>query len=501
MKRLILTVGVLATMAALSLGFAQKSGGTLIAAWAQDPVGLDPQIASARSSLEVLENVVDKLVALDAQGKVIPSLATSWEVSSDGLTWTFHLRHDVKFSNGRPMTAKDVVYTYTRMLDPATGSGQKYLLGSTQSVTAPDDYTVQFHLKTPNVALVAHLAAQASVGIIAKESVDNGTINTQPIGTGPFMIADYQPGTEVVLKKNPYYWQKGLPYLNEVDIKIISDESVRQTALISGDVDWAISVPAQSLSQLRNDPNIVVDKTSAGAYWYIGVNLKNQYLKNPKVREAINYAINRKDITDAMTFGTGVPTQDPIPSSSAWAFNYAPYSYDPAKAKQLLTEAGYPDGFRMQIMPTTQYAQSVRGAQVIQQELAQVGIKVTIKNLEWAQWLQQEGKGNYDTYVCSWNGLVDPYDFFYAQQRTGQVFNFTGYSNPQVDKLLDEGNVTQGFAQRKAIYQQVNKMVVDDAPYIYLYNPANIQAYQTYVKGYAARPDQNIDFVKTWLDK
>ncbi len=501
MKRLMLILALFATLAALSLGFAQKSGGTLIAAWAQDPVGLDPQIASARSSLEVLENVVDKLVALDPQGKLVPSLATSWEVSSDGLTWTFHLRHDVKFSNGRPMTAQDVVYTYTRMLDPATGSGQKYLLGSTQTVTAPDPYTVEFHLKTPEVALPAHLAAQASVGIIAKESVDNGTINTQPIGTGPFMIADYEPGNQVVLKKNPYYWQKGLPYLDEVDIKIITDESVRQTSLISGDVDWAISVPPQSLSQLQNDPNIVVDKTTAGAYWYIGVNLKHKPLDDVRVRQAISYAINRKDITDAMTFGTGVPTQDPIPSSSAWAFNYAPYSYDPAKAKQLLTEAGYPDGFRMQIMPTTQYPESVRGAQVIQQELGQVGIKVTIKNLEWAQWLQEEGKGNYDTYVCSWNGLVDPYDFFYAQQRTGQVFNFTGYSNPKVDALLDQGNSAKGFDQRKAIYQQANKLIVDDAPYIYLYNPANIQAYQSYVKGYAARTDQNIDFVKTWLDK
>lgn len=501
MRRLTLTIGLLALLAAASMGFAQKAGGTLIAAWAQDPVSLDPQITSAMSSLQVLENVLDTLTALDNQGKVIPSLATSWDVSADGLTWTFHLRHDVKFSNGRPMTAQDVVYTYSRMLDPKTGSGQKYLLGSTQSVTASDDYTVEFHLKTPNVALVTHLAANKAVGIIAKESVDNGTIATQPIGTGPFMITDFQPGNKVVLTKNPYYWQQGLPYLDKVEIRIITDESVRQTGLLTGDIDWAISVPPQSLSQLENAQGVVVDKTAAGAYWYIGVNLKNKPLNDPKVREAINYAINRKDITTAMTFGTGVPTQDPIPSSSAWAFNYAPYSFDPAKAKQLLTEAGYPDGFRMQIMPTTQYPESIRGAQVIQQELQQVGIRVTIKSLEWAQWLQEEGKGNYDTYVCSWNGLVDPYDFFYAQHRTGQVFNFTGYSNPKVDQLLDQGNVTQGFDARKSIYQQVNKMIVDDAPYIYLYNPANINAFRSYVKGYAARPDQAVNFAKTWLDK
>jgi peptide/nickel transport system substrate-binding protein len=501
MKRLTLTLGLLAMLAAASLGFAQKSGGTLIAAWAQDPVSLDPQVTSAYSSFQVLENVLDTLVALDQQDKIVPSLASSWESSADGLTWTFHLRHDVKFSNGRPMTAQDVVYTYDRMLDPKTGSGNAYLLAGVEKVTAPDDYTVQFRLKAPNVALLGHLAVNKSVGIIAKESVENGTIKTQPIGTGPFMIADFEPGNKVVLKKNPYYWKAGLPYLDEVDIRIITDESVRQTGLLAGDIDWAISVPPQSLDQLQNAQGVVVDKTTAGAYWYIGVNLKHPPLNDPKVREAINYAINRQNITAAMTFGTGEPTQDPIPSSSAWAYNYAPYSYDPAKAKQLLADAGYPNGFRMQIMPTTQYPESVRGAQVIQQELQQIGVRVTIKTLEWAQWLQEEGKGNYDTYVCSWNGLVDPDDYFYAQQKTGEVFNFTGYSNTKVDQLLSEGRKTQGFDQRKAIYQQVNKMVVDDAPYIYMYNPANINAYRSYVKGYAARPDQAVNFTQTWLDK
>jgi peptide/nickel transport system substrate-binding protein len=138
---------------------------------------------------------------------------------------------------------------------------------------------------------------------------------------------------------------------------------------------------------------------------------------------------------------------------------------------------------------------------VIQSDLATVGIRATIRALEWAEWLQEQGDGNYDTYVCSWNGLVDPDDFFFAQHRTDQVFNFTGYSNPTVDELLDEGRRTADPDARREIYAEVNRIIVDEAPYIYIFNPMNIQAYQPYVKGYEARADQAIRFMETWLDR
>ncbi len=504
MKRLMTTATILFAFAVMALAFAQNTGGTLVAAWAQDPVGLDPHKTSAYSSFQVLENVLDTLVTTDDAGKIVPSLATSWEVSDDGLNYTFHLRDGVKFSNGRALTADDVVYTYTRMLDPDTGSGNAYKLGGVDSVTAPDASTVVMTLKEPNASLLSHLAIDKTVGIIAKEDVEDGTINTQPHGTGPFMITDFQPGTSLTLERNPYYWQDGLPYLDKVEIRIIPDESVRRTALLSGDVDWVISVPAQSVDQLKGESGVVVDEVAAGSYHYIGVNTvrnADSPLRLKEVRQAISYAINRDNIAAAAQFGLATPTQDPIPSSSPWAYDYAPYAYNPEKAKQLLADAGYPDGFSMEIMPTSQYPESVRAAQVIQSDLAAVGIDVTIRTLEWAQWLEEEGAGNYDTYVCSWNVLVDPDDFFYAQHKTGEVFNFTGYSNAKVDELLDQGRQTQGFDARYPIYQQINKMIVDDAPYIYLYNPDQINAYRDYVKGFAARSDQAIRFVSAWLDK
>ena len=499
-SKLLRPLVVLLLTALVGMTSAQQQGGTLVAAWAQDPVGLDPHITSAYSSFQILENVLDTLVTLDAEQNVVPSLAESWESSEDGLEWTFHLRDGVMFSNGTEMTAQDVVRVYDRMLDPETGSGNAYLLAGVTDVSAPDDSTVVLTLEAPNVALLGHLAVNKSVGIFAEESVEaDGTINI-PIGTGPFKITDYRPGNLVMLERNEHYWQEGLPYLDAIEVQIITDGSVRRTALVSGDVDWAISIPPQSVDALSESEEVVVDETTAGAYWYLGVNTEREPLNDVRVRQALSYALQRDNIVQAATFGIAEPTQDPIPSSSAWAMGYAPYEYDPERAHQLLEEAGLADGFELELMPTTQYEESIRIAQVVQQNLQAVGVDATIRTLEWAEWLEEEGAGNYDTYICSWNGLVDPDDYFYAQHKTGEVVNFTGYSNPRVDELLVEGRRTQGFVERLPIYEEINRIIVDEAPYIYLYNPLNIHAYRPYVQGFEARPDQAVVFTETWLD-
>lgn len=479
---------------------AQQAGGRLRAAWAQNPVGLDPHITSAMSSFQVLENVLDTLVTFDEELNIVPSLATDWTVSEDDLVWTFNLRDDAMFHNGRPMTAADVVYTYTRMLDPETGSGNAWMLEGVSEVRARDDYTVEFVLEVPNHGFLGKLAMNKAVGIIARESVEDGTINTTPIGTGPFRIAEFQPGVRLLLERHEDYWQEGLPYLDVVDIRIIPDDTVRRTALVAGDVDWVFSVPLQDVEQLRARNDVVIDEVPAPAYYYLGVNLERGPLADVRVRQALAYAINRDNIAMAATFSNAEVTQDPIPSSSAWHFGYAPYEYNPARARELLAEAGYAGGFELELMPTTELEETMRMAQVIQADLAAVGIRATIRALEWAEWLQEQGDGNYDTYVCSWNGLVDPDDFFYAQHRTGQVFNFTGYSNPTVDELLDAGRRTADTEARREIYAEVNRIIVDEAPYIYIFNPMNIQAYRPNVRGYRARADQAIRFVEVWLE-
>ena len=498
MKRL-----AILTLTALLLGaaHAQKSGGTLVAAWAQEPVGLDPHITSAMSSYQVLENVLDTLITLDANQNLVPSLAQGWSVAEDGRSVTFYLREGVRFSNGKALTADDVVAVFTRLIDPATGSGNAWRLAGVQAITAPDATTVVFELAAPNPSLLGHLASIKALGIVDPAGIADGSIDTRPIGTGPFMIADFQPGTRILLERNPYYWQEGLPYLDAVDIRIIGDENVRRSALVAGDIDWAFAVPAQAVGELDARSDVIIDRAAAGAYYYIGVNTREGPLADVRVRQAISYAVNRDNVALAAEFGNAAVTQDPIPSSSSWAFGYAPYTYDPGRARELLAEAGYPNGFTMEIMPTTFIEATIRAAQVIQADLAAVGIQASIRTLEWAEWLQEQGDGNYDTFVCSWNGLIDPDDFFYAQHRTGEVFNFTGYSNPTVDELLDEARTLSDVDQRRGLYAQINRAIVDDAAYIYMYNPLQIHAYRPDVRGFSARGDQAVRFVSTWLDR
>lgn len=495
----------LVAVALLGAAWAQTRGGTLVAAWEQEPVGLDPHVTSARSSFQILENVLDTLVEMDDGLNIVPALATSWEVSDDGTVWTFQLRDDVVFHNGRAMTADDVVYTYERLLDPETGSGNAYKLVGSPSIEALGPTTVQFTLAEPSGIFLGSLAIDKSLGIIARESVEDGTINTTPIGTGPFAITEFLPGTSLTLERNDAYWKTDangtqLPYLDAVEVRIVGEGSQRRTGLVTGDLDWAFSVPLQSIEELEARDDVIVDSTAGPAYYYMGVNTLREPLDDVRVRQAISYALDRGQITEAATFGTGVPTQDPIPSVSAWAYDYAPYAQDLDQARSLLAEAGVEDGFELTVMPTTFVEETIRMAQVIQAQLAPLNIDVTIDTREWSDWLETQGAGEYDTFVCSWNGLIDPDDFFFAQHKTGEVFNFTGYSNPTVDALLEEGRAADGFDERYAIYEQVNEAIVDAATYIYIYNPSNIQVYRSNVQGYSARPDQAIRFVGTWLE-
>jgi len=496
-----LALALVSLLALAGLAAAQTPGGTLTAAWAQEPVGLDPHITSAMSSYQVLENVLDTLITLDAEQNLVPSLAHDWVVADDGLTVTFHLREGVRFSNGKELVADDVVTVFERLLDPETGSGNAWRLAGVESITAPDASTVVFSLAAPNPSLLGHLASIKALGVFDPAGIADGSVNTRPVGTGPFMITDFQPGTRVLLERNPYYWEDGLPYLDAVDIRIIGDETVRRSALVTGDIDWAFAIPPQSVEELDARDDVIVDSAAAGAYYYIGVNTTEGPLSDVRVRRAISFAINRENVALAAEFGNAAVTQDPIPSSSSWDFSYAPYRYDPDQARALLAEAGYADGFEMEIMPTTFIEATIRAAQVIQADLAAVGIRASIRTLEWAEWLQEQGDGNYDTYVCSWNGLIDPDDFFYAQHRTGEVFNFTGYSNPTVDELLDAARMLPDPEERRPLYEQVNRAIVDDAPYIYMYNPLQIHAYRPDVKGFSARADQAVRFVRTWLDR
>jgi len=479
-----------------------KYGGTLRVAFQNEWAGLDPHVVSSYSSYQVLFNVLDGLTKYDDDLNLQPALAESWEQSEDGLTWTFKLREGVMFQNGREMTADDVKWSFDRLIDPATGAGNAGNVGPADTVIEViDDYTVSITHPEPVGILPQTLAFNPASGIVAKESLeDDGTINI-PIGTGPFKIAEVEGTTRLVLEKNEDYWQEGLPYLDQVVIEPIPDDTVRETALLGGEVDWVLAIAPQNFEALQENPDVVVDTAPQLSYDYIGMNLTREPFDDVRVRQAIALAIDRETLCEAGYFGLCEPVQGPVGTGSPWHFDYQPYERDVEQAKQLLADAGYPDGFEMELLPTTQYGETVRASQVLQQQLAEIGIEATINAPEWSEWLELEGNFNYDAYICNWNGLIDADQYYYLQHRSDQVFNFTGYDNPDFDQLVDEGRSMSDFDARYQVYEQANQTLVDDAPYIYMYNKEEIRAYAPNVHGFVVRPDQTNYFSTVWLSE
>ncbi len=481
---------------------AAPSGGSnvLIAAQGAEPDRLDPHLTSAYASFQVLENVYDTLVQPGDDLTMEPALAESWDISDDQLTWTFHLRDGVTFHNGRPLTADDVVYSYNRIMDPDVGANNAYRFGSVDSVTAVDDSTVEIHLTRPTPNLLVNIGGFKGMAIIPKEIVDDGSIDTHPVGTGPFRFVSSSPDQGIILEKNPDYWGDG-PFLDGIQFRQIPDETTKLTDLQTGAVDWIDSVPPQQLDSLANDNSVMVGRTPSGTYHYFALNENRKPFDDVRVRRAIAMAINRADIAEAAQFGAATPNETAIPENSFWYHEYAPFQPgDTQGAQALLDDAGVSD-LNIDMLVTSDYPETVTQAEVIASELQPLGITVQIDDVDFNTWLDREGSGDFDAFMLSWIGNIDPDDFYYAQHHTDGNFNFQGYSNSQVDDLLDQARVETDPDARKALYDQAAEMIVDDASYIYLYNPENIQAWGPQVEGFSVRGDNAVRFVSTKLNR
>ena len=471
-------------------GSTSAGGTTLTAAISGEPDQLDPQVTSSYNSFEVLNNVFDTLVQPDPKLNMVPALATSWQTSKDQLTWTFTLRHTT-WQDGTQFTSADVVYSYDRIIGKKLPNA--YRFASVKSVRAQGPSKVVITLKQPSPNLLAELGGFKGVAIVEKKNVESGAIKNAPIGTGPYQVVSWQHGSSITLKANPHYWG-GAPKIGTLKYVFVSDPTVALQDLQGGQVQWTDNLPPQQVSSLEKSASgFTVKSVPSNDYWYLALNETRKPFNDVRVRRAIAFAIDRNAVVKAAKFGNAAVNETAIPKTSQWYYHYAPYSTDAAKAKALLAQAGV-HSLSMDLMVTNQYPETVTAAQVIAAELKPIGITVKIRTLDFATWLDEEGKGHFDSFMLGWLGNIDPDDFYYAQQHTGGSFNFQKYSNPQVDKLLDKARTTTDVAQRKSLYDQAAKMIVDDASYIYLYNPDVIQGYSDKLHGYTVRPDRAIDF-------
>ncbi|GFM18437.1 ABC-type dipeptide transport system, periplasmic component [Mycobacterium sp. PO1] len=465
--------------------------GGVIAAIAGEPDQLDPHKTSAYFSFEVLENVFDTLVEPDENLQMRPALAESWEVSDDELTWTFRLRPGVTFHDGSPLTSEDVAFSYNRIIDEELTNVDKF--SAVTAVEAVDPQTVVIRVDRPVPNMLTNLGGFKGMAIVSRRNVESGEIATHPVGTGPFAFANQRSGDSITLVANPDYWD-GAPDISGVRFRFISEPSTALSALQAGEIDWTDSVPPQRVQQLRNDESLTLAVEPSNDYWYLALNEAREPWNDVRVRQAIAYAIDRDAIVQATSYGTAAKNQLAIPEGNPWYVPYDRYGEGGLdKARELLDEAGVSPG-NLDMLVTTDYPETVTAAQIVADNLAPLGITVNIRTVDFATWLDEQNKGNFDMLMMGWLGNIDPDDFYYAQHHTDGTSNAQKFSDPEVDRLLDAGRVETDRQARFDDYRRAATMIADQVSYIFLYNPSVIQAWNPALQGYQARRDGAVRF-------
>jgi len=486
-----------------------KKGGTLILARAGEVTNLDPHKVPAFTSARVFELVYSYLMRLDENLAVQPDLAESMPTtSSDGKTVTVKIRSGVKFHNGDALTSADVKYTFDRIIDAKNAAVARSFFGDVDTISAPDATTVVFNLKTPNAALIAYMA-HPNTGIVSKKIGEaNADLSKKEtaIGSGPFKLAEWVPDNYMRFEANKDYYVSGQPYLDGIRINVVPDETAITAALRTKAADMAIVVDAKVARTLRSESGVTLSAKPSLSYNLLFVNTKRAPFDNLKVRQAIAYAIDRKAIIDAVAFGEGEVTGPIAPGLANYALptsQYPLYTRDVAKAKQLLTEANVgPVSFTM-LTQTTEPAYAKDIAQLVQAQLAEIGVTMKIETLEFTQWVDRWLKADFDMAPGLNGGGPDP-DFYVFRYFTddGNLNFVTSYKNPISSDAIKQARATTDVAKRKELYTTAQKELVNGVPFIWLYVGRDYNATLPTTKGFIHLPTGSIIYLRqTWLDK
>ena len=459
-----------------------------------EPPHLDPTSAAAGAIDSVLySNVFEGLTRFDSAGAVIPGLAKSWEISEDGLTYTFMLNDGVTFHDGTTMDAEDVKFSLDRIGSKDSANAQKALYAAISEVNVIDPTTVEIKLSEANGNMLFNLAWGDAV-IVAPESIEG--IKQTPIGTGAFKFDSWTQGDKIELSRNDSYWGTAA-VLTNATFKFISDPTAALGAMMAEDIDVFSGFPApENLPQFEADPRFQVLVGSTEGETILSTNNKMPPFDNVKVREALARAIDRQSIIDGAMFGYGTPIGTHFaPHNPAYVDLTGMSSYDPEKAKALLAEAGFPDGFETTLfLPPPSYAR--RGGEIIASQLAQVGIKAEITNVEWAQWLESVFKGkNFGLTIVS---HTEPMDIgIYANPEY-----YFQYDNPAFQELMTKLNSTTDPEMRKTMLGDAQKMISGDYVNGYLFQLAALSVAKAGVQGlWANAPTQANDLTAvSWAD-
>lgn len=477
-------------------------GDTLILGMSADPANLLPVLASDSASSSINGWVYNGLVRYDEHFRIEPVLAKSWDISEDQKTITFHLRRDVTWHDGEPFTSADVLFTYKLYTDPDTPTAyaERYL--QVEKATAPDPYTFRVTYAKPlATALISWAVAIHPQHLLAGKDVTESQLSRQPVGTGPYRFVSWEPGEKVELKANADYFE-GEPYIQRLVYRVIPDATTTFLQLQSGGLDYMQLTPLQYARQ-TDSPGFKRRfhkyRYPSFSYTYLGYNLRKPMFQQRQVRQALSYAINKQELIQGVLYGLGqVATGPYVPDT--WPYNpeVKRYAYNPDKARAMLKAAGWVDTdedgvrerdgqeFAFTIMTNQGNDKRVKAGEIIQRRLQQVGVKVKLRVVEWAVFLKEFiHPGRFDATIMGWTVPIDPdgYNVWHSS-KTGQgQLNFIGYSDPEVDRLLEKGRRTLKREERQRIYHRIHAILARQQPYTFLYVPDALPVVATRVHG------------------
>ncbi|HZS89121.1 MAG TPA: ABC transporter substrate-binding protein [Chloroflexota bacterium] len=485
-------------------------GGSIRLGHNADITTFKPWVVGDNVTIWVLTLFYDQLTRPTVDGRSVePSLAKSWEISPDGKTYTFHLRPGVTFHDGSPLTAADVKFSIEQAAF-AKDTQWNFLFGALKGLEVVDDRTVRAHLNAPHAPFLSDVAL-FSTSILPKRLYDQlgDKLWKHPIGTGPFKWGSHKVGTELILLRNDNFWRhNGQPYIDSFHQLNVPDANTRALQVQTGELDIAVYIAPASAKAMMGNPavNVHIDPFMESHFISLNTSLSDPPFNNKLVRQALNYAVDKNAIVQKVLFGFGQPSGQALPPMFGYDPSLKPYPYNPAKAKALLKQAGFANGFSCKCLIDASILTDNQVATLVQQQLAQVGVTMSIQAIESAtlnnMFFGSKPPFKYQMRTNSMSAdIVDPDELIeYAIAGNGGAYAiFTMYNNATVNSLVTRGAATVDRTQRQKLYYQMDRIYHDEAPVIFLFSVDNISLSSSKVQGFHPLPTGNYRLEEVWL--
>lgn len=471
---------------ALSAVLGLASAQTLTMAMAAQPDTLDPQVTSATAAFQVSKSIYDTLVEVAQDGTIIPALAGTFSASDDGLSYTFNLVA-TSFHDGTPLDSTDVKATLERIMAEGTASPKRSEFAAITGIDTPDESTVVIHLSQPQPALLASLASGWGAILPSEKLAEGHDFGNAPVGTGAFVFQSWLRDNAITLSANPDYY-KGAPQLAEVIIRFVPDPAIQLQGLLTGEFNVADTIAAADRELVESNPALTMVEEPSGLALVAAMNTRRPYLSDPRVRQAINLAVDSITVLE-VAYAGGTPIGTFMEAGSPWLpDDIEPYGYDPEQARALLDEAGVPDGWTIDMPLPQPYDAHIQAGQMVQDYLREVGINAEIRIVEWGVWLSDvygEARA-FDITVIGHTGKLDPSGRLDGYGIESE--NYAGYDDPVTAELIAQGAREPDTAKRVELYGEALHRIHDAAPFIFFGTPARAYAKQTNVEGFWITP-------------